>query len=300
MDTSLRRLRYFRAVARTLNFRAAARELNITQPALSRAIAQLEDELEVRLFDRSTGRVKLTRAGRTFTIECDRVLAALESAMEETRRVARGEIGSLAIGYTDTAMAGAIPDIIETFRKASPGVTIRLYQVPTNAQVEMLRSGQLDVGLLTGPVDRRAFCAVTVQRDRLVMLAPADHRLAGRQSLKLHELAGEPFVLGDQTDWFIYNRSLLELCERAGFAPRVVQTAPESQAIIGLVSCGLGVTIMPECHARVLNARTVAIPIDDGVEPMLTEAAWIEGRDHPALARFGAHLARYDLAAARA
>lgn len=300
METSLRRLRYFRTVAETLNFRAASRDLNITQPALSRAIAQLEDELDVQLFERSTGRVKLTRAGRTFTIECDRVLATVESAMEETRRVARGEIGSLAVGYTDTAMAGAIPDIIETFRQSSPGVTIRLYQVPTHAQVEMLRSGQLDVGVMTGPADGKIFSAVQVQRDRLVMLAPVDHPLAARHSVRLSELAGESFVLGDQTDWSTYNRALLDLCERAGFAPNVVQRAPESQAIIGLVSCGLGVTIMPECHARVLNARLAAIPIEEGMEPMVTEAVWIDGRDHPALSRFGAHLARYDLSVTRA
>ncbi|WP_299968379.1 LysR substrate-binding domain-containing protein [uncultured Roseobacter sp.] len=295
MQTGLRRLRYFRMVAETLNFRRAARELNITQPALSRAITQLENELGVRLFERSNARVSLTHAGHTFSSGCDRVFTALSHATEETQRVARGEIGSLAIGYTDTAIAGTIPDIIETFRHALPTVAIRLYQVHTQAQMQMLRSGQLDIGLMTGPVDRSALSAITVQRDRLVVLAPKMHRLAARDSLRLKELANEPFVLGDPNDWFVFNRSLLQLCERAGFAPRVIQTAPETQAIIGLVRCGLGLTIMPECHAQVLNARVVAIPLGDDIAPMLTQAAWIEGRDHPALTRFCDHLRHYDL-----
>lgn len=298
MKTGLRRLRYFHKVADTLNFRRAAAELNITQPALSRAITLLEQDLGVILLKRSNAKVSLSRAGRTFVLECDRVLNTLNHAVEETRRVARGEIGSLAIGYTDTAIAGVIPDIIETFRQAVPGVTILLRQMPTCAQVQMLRSGQLDVGLMTGPTDNDTFSTVPVQRDRLVALVPKVHKYACRGSLRLCELAPEPFVLGDPNDWVIYNRMLLQICERAGFAPRIVQTAPEIQAIIGLVSCGLGVTVMPESHAVFLNTRTVALEIEDAIAPMLTEAVWIEGRDHPALTRFAAHLHSYDLDAA--
>lgn len=296
IKTGLRRLRYFRALADTLNFRRAAEDLNITQPALSRAIAQLESDIGVRLLERSNARVSLTRAGHTFVAECDRVFAALRHATEETRRVARGEIGSLAIGYTDTAIVGAIPDIIETFRQNSPNVAIRLYQVHTGAQVQMLRNGQLDIGLMTGPVDRSVFSAVIVQLERLVVLAPKGHPFENRKSLALKELAEQPFVLGDPNDWHVYNRSLMQLCEKAGFAPRVIQTAPESQAIIGLVRCGLGLTIMPECHAKMSNARVVAIPLSDDIAPMVTEAAWIENRDHPALSRFCEHLRQFELA----
>lgn len=295
MKTGLRRLRYFHKVAETLNFRRAAAELNITQPALSRAIALLEQDIGVTLFDRSTAKVALTRAGRTFVVECDRVLNTLAHAVEETQRVARGDIGSLAIGYTDTAIAGVIPDIIETFRQVVPGVTILLRQMPTCAQINMLRGGQLDVGLMTGPSDDAAFSTVPVQRDRLVALVPKVHKLANQASLRLRDLAPESFVLGDPNDWVVYNRNLMQICEDAGFAPRIVQTAPEVQAIIGLVSCGLGVTVMPQSHAVFLNTRTVALEIEDDIAPMLTEAVWIEGRDHPALDRFASHLRSYDL-----
>lgn len=295
MQTGLRRLRYFRTVAETLNFRRAAVQLNITQPALSRAIAQLENELGVRLLARSNARVSLTRAGETFYAECDRVFAALSHATEETRRVARGEIGSLAIGYTDIAIAGPIPEIIESFRQMLPTVAIRLFPVSTNAQIQMLRNGQLDVGLLTGPVDRVTFSAVSIQLEKLVLLVPKAHRFAERECINIKDLADEPFVLGDPTEWSVYNRSLLKLCERAGFAPKIVQTAPESQAIIGLVRCGLGLTIMPECHAKIVSSRVAVVALGESIAPMLTEAAWIEKRDHPVLSRFCEHLRQYDL-----
>lgn len=295
LQIGLRRLRYFAAVAQTQNFRRAARDLNITQPALSRAVSQLETELDVRLLERSSTGVTLTRAGRTFQTECDRVFAALRNATEEAQRVARGEVGSLAIGYTDTAIAGTIPDIVQSFRQELPNVTIRLLQVHTKAQLQMLRSGQIDIGLVTGPVDRTDFSAIAVQFERLAVILPLGHRLASKRVLSIRDLATEPFILGDPIDWSVYNRNLLQLCESVGFTPRVIQTAPESQAIIGLVRCGLGLTIMPECHAKAAHGRVVSIPLDDDIAPMLTEAAWIEGRDHPALARFCNHLRKYEL-----
>ncbi|WP_300064472.1 LysR family transcriptional regulator [uncultured Roseobacter sp.] len=293
--TGFRRLRYFDKVAETLNFRRAARSLGITQPALSRAIALLEAELGVRLLERTKTGTTLTPAGKVFHAECGRVFAALNHAAEEAQRVARGEIGSLAIGYTDTAIAGAIPDIIETFRQEMPNVGIRLHQVNTSAQLTMLHNGQLDIGLATGPVDQSVFSAITVQRERLVAILPNGHRLSGRNAIAVEDLTDEPFVLGDPIDWRVYNRHLHELCEKAGFSPRVIQTAPEAQAIIGLVRCGLGVTIMPACHAKMSNGHITSIPLADEIAPMVTEAVWIETRDHPALSRFCGHLEKYDL-----
>lgn len=290
VETGLRRLRYFSVLAKTLNFRRAAAELNITQPALSRAISHLEKDVGVRLLERSNTKVSLTAPGETFCAECDRILGALGRAIEETRRVARGEVGTITVGYTDTAIAGAMPDIIESFRRQEPRVTVHLMQASTATQLQMIRSGVLDIGLMTGPVDRAVFCAIPVQADRLVALVPRTHGLAARDSVRLHDLAAEPFVLGDPEEWSVYNRHLLRICETAGFAPRVVQTAPEVRAIIGLVSCGLGLSIMPESHSVGLDSRAVALPIQDVGDMMVTEAAWLDGLQHPAQVRFVAHL----------
>ena len=112
METGLRRLRYFRALAEGLNFRATAERLNITQPALSRAIAQLEADVGVALFERTNRRVRLTLAGETFAAGCDRVLKSLDGAIDQTLRVARGFAGNLTVGYTDTVIAGVLPDLI--------------------------------------------------------------------------------------------------------------------------------------------------------------------------------------------
>lgn len=149
--------------------------------------------------------------------------------------------------------------------------------------------------LCTGPSDRKEFEAVAVQRDSLVALVPKTHPLAGQPRIDLRDLAEEAFVLGDRVAWAVYNRHLMRACENAGFQPKIVQTAPEVRAIVGLVSCGLGVTVMPASHATALDARTVALQISDRTYPLITEAVWIEKSSHPAMARFVAHVRQYEL-----
>lgn len=293
MDTGLRRLRYFRTLAAELNFRRAARRLNITQPALSRAIVQLEAQVGARLFERSNRQVRLTLAGGTFAQGCDRVLDTLDDTVEQTLRVDRGLAGTLSVGYTDTAIAGRLPDIVEAFRTDTPDVRIHLVQADLTRQAALLGAGDLDVGIVTGPVGRPGFDTVNVQSDRLVAILPTAHPLAGRDRIGLADLAASSFVLGDLDKWEVYNLHLFRHCDRIGFRPRIVQTAPESRAIIGLVSCGLGVSVLPESLARAMDVRVVAIPLNDVAEPLLTQAAWRRGDVPPALTRLIGHLRGY-------
>lgn len=231
METELRRLRYFQALAAELNFRRAAKRLNITQPALSRAIAQLEGEVGTRLFARSNRQVALTLTGKTFAKGCDRTLASLQDTVEETRRIARGSAGTLAIGYTDTSIEGRLPDIVDGFARKAPGVGIRLVQAHTTLQLGMLADGDLDVaivtGALTGPPAGPASGGVgtataRVQSDRFMALLPVGHPLAARPALRLADLADQAFVAGDPEKWAVYDSHVTAYCERAGFRPRIV------------------------------------------------------------------------------
>lgn len=274
METGLRRLRYFKALAAELNFRRAATRLGITQPALSRAISQLEQEVGAALFARTNRQVALTEAGRAFLKGCIRTLDTLETAIDETRRVSRGLAGTLTIGYTDTVIAGRLPDVIEGFSRAAPDVTIRLVQGYSDQQMEMLGAGQLDVAIVTSPVGQINFDSQPLQSDRFMALLPASHPLASRPQLALRDLERQPFVMGDPDRWAVYDRHLWRHCDRAGFEPTVVQTAPESRAIIGLVSCGLGVSIMPESLVATIDARVVARSIADLDVQLESFACW--------------------------
>ncbi|MGP1394792.1 MAG: LysR family transcriptional regulator [Inquilinaceae bacterium] len=290
METGLRRLRYFSVLATELNFRRTADKLNITQPALSRAIVQLEDEVGVRLLERSNRQVRLTHAGESFAAGCKRVLDSLVATIDQTQKVARGYAGALTIGYTDTAIAGTLPDLIKSFLGEAPEVHIRLVQVYSERQLVMLRDGSIDIAIMTGPVADDELEAIDMQLDRFVALVPHDNPLASASRVSLGDLAHYPFVLGDPEAWAMYNALLFAHCEKVGIRPRILQTAPESRAIVGLVACGLGVSVMPECVARTVDRRIAVRPIHDVDDRMRTQAVWPKRASKPALARFVKHV----------
>lgn len=292
METGLRRIRYFDTLARELNFRRSAEKLSITQPALSRAIAQLEYEVGARLLERTNRTVTLTLAGETFASGCQRILSGIDAAIDETQKVAKGRAGTLVVGYTDTAIAGNLPDLIRSFLLDTPDVFIRLIQLFSTQQLTMLRDGLIDVGIMTGPIDQPDLMAMDVQVDRFVALVPRGNRLAGEHSVTLAELAEFPFILGDAEAWGVYNALLFSHCDDRGVRPNIVQTAPESRAIFGLVACGLGVSVMPGCLTRPLDERIVSIPISDLDGRMTTQVVWPAASHKPAATRFGQHLAR--------
>jgi DNA-binding transcriptional LysR family regulator len=245
----------------------------------------------VALFERTNRQVRLTLAGQAFANGSAQVLRDLDRGIAQTMDVAQGFTGFLNVGYTDTVIAGRLPDIIKTFRGIAPAVHIRLIQGYTDQQFDMLDKGQLDIGLMTGPIEREGFETLDIQTDRLMAILPSDHPLARRSVLNLRDLAGEPFVMGDPDRWGAFNVALFREFQRLGFRPSVLQTAPESRAIIGLVACGLGVSIMPEGLVRAADPRLTVRPVADLTAPLITQASWLASSDQPVLARFVAHLA---------
>ncbi len=274
MRFELRHLRYFLAVAEELHFRRAAERLNIAQPALSRAIRQLESELGVALLKRSSRQVSLTAAGRTFLEGCREALNGLALSVARTRKVETGDVGHLAIGYTDFAISGALPQIIQRFREENPDITVELDHGVTSQQLPALDSGQLDFGFVTGPIFQRHFQGVVVDNDPFVVVLPRGHRLARQKEIALAELAEEPFVLGAPETWTHYLDHLYRLCRSAGFEPRVVQSAYNSEGIFGLVASNMGVTIHTSCVLNYVRKDLVVRPLKDCERRVPTLALW--------------------------
>ena len=294
MDTGLRRLRYFQCVARELNFRKAANQLGLTQPALSRAIALLEQDVGTPLLKRNNRQVELTLAGQVFVAECGRMLASLQAAIEQARRVAKGLEGTIAVGYTDTAIAGRLPDIVRRFRVVAPRIHLKLIQSYTMQQMAWLDNETLDIAFVTGPVDADRFETIDIQHDRLMVILPREHELASRAELCLSDLAQWPFVLGEIDRWEAYHAHLFRQCDRVGFRPSIVQTAPETRALIGLVACGMGISVQAESLVDYGDDRIVCRPLADAVDTIPTQAAWNHRLQNPAQTLFLHHL-RADL-----
>ena len=274
MKFGLRHIRYFMAVAEELHFRRAAERLGIAQPALSRAVRDLEDQLEVRLFDRTNRSVQITPAGTTFLEGCRGVINAVENTVENTRRVHDGQIGRLRIGYTDMAIAGLLPRRLKDFQAQQPGLVLQPHHDVTTAQLHKLDAGELDVGFVTGPISRLGYDQCLIQSERFVCVLYEHHPLANRKSIRLEELAHEDFVHGTSKDWEHFHAYLIPLCRRSGFVPRVVQEAFNSAGILGLVACGMGVTILTDSVRGSVGAGLIVVPLQDVSEQLQTVAIW--------------------------
>jgi DNA-binding transcriptional LysR family regulator len=257
-----RLLRSFVTVAEELHFGRAAKRLNLTQPPLSEQIRKLEEELDVRLFDRTNRRVALTAAGEALLGRARHVLAETERAREEVARVARGEQGALVIGYTTTASYAVLPKLVRAYRRLSPSVRVELREMPSPVQPRALAEGRIDVGLACLPVEgAESLHSFVLQRDSLVVALPVGHRLARLRQVRLAQLKVEEFVGVDSSiepGWALAcERTLTE----AGVMARVTQRADSKLALLGLVAAGLGICVLGSSHAQFRRAGIIFKPV---------------------------------------
>lgn len=274
MKIELKHVRQFMAVAETRNFHRAAELLNIAQPALSRGIQALEHQLGVPLLTRNNREVNLTAAGQAFLAPCAELARQLEQASFRAQQAHQGLRGVLHIGYTDFAIAGKLPALLSAFRARFPDIALSLQYAATEQQMEMLEAGRLDIAFLTQPVASPGLQHHPIQTEHLGVCLPVFHPLAKRPSLTLAELAHESWVFGEPALWRQFRRHVDRMFLSAGFIPRIVQEAYNTDCIIGMVAAGLGLTLhVPNANARHRDA-VAFIPLADANPPLVTEAVW--------------------------
>ncbi len=243
----LRHLRYFRAVAEELHFGRAAERLHIAQPPLSQQIRQLERELEVALFTRSTRRVELTPAGAAYLKRAVAVLDAVDDAGQQARRIAAGTEGHLSIGCVGSATYSVLPRLVRALRDELPLVEIDIRgEMLAPAQLDALRAGDIDIALLRPPIDDDAIRVEVLRRDRLIAALPAEHPLTQRSTISIGALRDEDFVAHAGRGRSVMGGLLAAVCADAGFAPRIRQEVSETSTLVTLVAAGLGVAVVPE------------------------------------------------------
>ncbi|MBV9817082.1 MAG: LysR family transcriptional regulator [Solirubrobacterales bacterium] len=247
----LRQLRYFVAVAEELHFRRAAARLHVSQPPLSQQIAALEAEIGATLLTRTRRRVELTGAGEAFLRDARAILAELDVAAATARAIDAGQTGVLRVGFVGSALLSIVPDTVQRFRRARPGVEIELRERSTVEQLRALRTGTIDVALLRPPIEPdETLRAQPVLRERTVAALPADHPLARLRRVPLARLAAEPLVLFPRGQAPGFHDLLVGRLAATGNSPHIVQYAPEMLTIIGLVAAGIGLSPVPASVAR--------------------------------------------------
>ncbi|RAY16420.1 LysR family transcriptional regulator [Actinomadura craniellae] len=271
----IRHLRYFTVVAEELSFTRAARRLHMAQPPLSTQIRLLEQELGVPLFDRSQRAIKLTEAGRALLPEARRLLADLEQTARLVRRAGDGGIGRLGIGFVPSAANGDLPGMLRRHRERFPGVELFLREMDPDALVRGLHERRLDAAFFYLPFEDPALSAVPVAAEELVLALPEGHRLARNPAVDLRELAGEPFILPARHQMPGLYAYISELLATAGVSPQVVQKDVWMlQTILGLVSAGLGLALVPASAGVTYRPGVVHRPLREPPGPVRLAVVW--------------------------
>lgn len=248
---NLRQLQYLVAAAEELNFTAAAARCHVSQPPFSRAISDLEAEVGARLFNRTTHSVSLTAAGEWLVRDVRRALALIGDAAEQAGRLGAGLQGTIKIGFGGSAVYALMPEMIRRVRVAIPDVSIEFVSLAVLDQIEALRTGAIDLGVLRLPVHDELIETRFVYEEPLIVALPDNHPLAGSGStVRLSQLAGNAFVTYQPRRGFNYHLDLLALCRLAGFSPDIRHEAATTEAVIGIVACGEGVALVPASANR--------------------------------------------------
>jgi DNA-binding transcriptional LysR family regulator len=282
----LRHLRYFIAVAEELHFRRAAERLHMSQPPLSQQIRQLEEEIGAQLLTRSQRKVELTAAGAAFLVRSREILDAVEDAARQARRVQRGEVGRLAVGFVGSAMYSFVPELLRAFREQAPDIALRLHEMGTTEQLRQLDDGRLDVGFLRTPGRWPGLSFETVLSEQIVVAMPDVHPLAQRARLRMEDLAGESLVLLTPGGSPGLRAALATSIAQLGGEERIIQEASEMQTVVGLVAAGIGISLVPE-SVRALVREGVSYRPLDGESPVVKLAvAWRTADESPVLKAF--------------
>ncbi|MER5480952.1 LysR substrate-binding domain-containing protein [Streptomyces sp. NPDC002734] len=261
----LRQLRHFLALAEECHFGRAAARLHVAQPALSQLVKQLERELGVSLFHRSTRHVELTEAGHHLVGHARALVAEEERALAHMRELATGHAGRVSVGFIGTATYDVLPRVARTVRARLPRVTLELRgETLTPQLVEGLRSGAFDLAVLRGAVDAEDISTLPLRSEPLVAVLPAHHRLAGRRSVPLADLAEEPFVIHPSQHRSSMYDLVLAACRRAGFEPSQVLEVGETATLVVLVAAGHGVALVPASVQSLHVEGVTYVPLTGG------------------------------------
>ncbi|MBY0243554.1 MAG: LysR family transcriptional regulator [Burkholderiaceae bacterium] len=277
-------LRCFVAVAEELHFGRAAERLNMTQPPLSRQIQLLEHSVGVVLLGRSSRVVKLTAAGKAFLPEAARILRLADEAGLLARRVAKGEQGNLAIGFTSASGYTLLPEVVRRLRARTPELALTLKELVSTAQVEALNAGQLDLALMRPMVLHSELVSLPIATEDMVLAIPQQQAGTWPAAPTLACLHQRPFIMYSPHEARPFFQMLSSRFERAGVVPDVVEHIGQVHTMLALVSASIGVALVPEACMRLHFDGIVFRRMD--TEPVSTVCTYRRDNDNPILQLF--------------
>lgn len=283
----LRHFRYFIAVAEELHFARAAERLHIEQSPLSRAIKELEEELGVTLFSRTTRSTRLTRAGQLFLESAYRVMAAFQQAQDSVKAVANGFQGQLRIALSDGITPSRLPILLALCRQEEPEIELRFFEVTLSQRIKGLQDDLYDVGFAQSDEVGDGIVAIPVWSDALMVAVPARHPLLAHKRIPLDELLRYPLVLCDPQICEGHAKHVDRVLRQADMEPLIAERVATGNLMMALVSAGFALALTGATHiAASREPGVVARPLASRVPPLTTYLLHTEGEPSDVLARF--------------
>ncbi len=284
----LRHLRYFVAVAEAENVTRAAAKLHVAQPAISRQIRDLEEELGLALLERSAKAVRLTEAGRVFLDEARAVLQRADEAVAAVRAVAGGVRGELHVGYAPSLTVQILPRALRSFQAEFPGVRVSLHDLSTEEMLSGLRAGTLDLVLGVEPTGEkpRGLRFHELARFSLCVAVAPGHPLARRRTLTRAQVAAEPLIAYSRADYPEYHDSLAEIFASSRRVPDIAEEHDSVSSLIAAVEAGRGVALIPSTMSCFAGPRLKVLPLTPATAPIVVGAVCRAGSVSIAVQKF--------------
>lgn len=280
----MRHLRCFVAVAEELHFGRAAERLHLSQPPVSQAIKELEEELGVRLLDRTSRRISLTSIGEELLKDALATLASADLMRKRGRDAASGLVGSLSIGFISLPTFTFLPGLLKQFDSDHPRVKLSLQEGTSDQLTHDVESGHLDIGLVFQQTDLSpTLSSRRVQHEQLVVALPEDHPQAENSQVSLKKLKNERFLCFERRFGPLMFDAIIAACMQNGVSPRIF-TARQMHTIVSIVSGGLGVALVPDCIRALARQGVVYRPIQGAKPYVSTVAIWRKSDQSPVLA----------------
>src|SRR5262245_6094834 len=274
----LRHLRYFVAVAEEQNITRAAARLHVSQPPLSRQIRDLEDEIGVKLFERTAKAVRLTEPGRLFLVEARGVLERADQAVEFIKAIAVGRRGRVRVGYAASPTAEILPRALRTLHRTHPQISVDLREMSTQAMLRGLRERTLDAAMVVS-VSRRDFEGLKVEELGTYPVRVAvhkRHRFSRFRRVPLREVAGEPLVTFSRLEHPEAHAGLLKILAPYTSAPKIVEECDGAASLIAAVEAGRGIALVFQSLALLAGPRLALRPLEPAPPPLPIAVAYRE------------------------
>jgi DNA-binding transcriptional LysR family regulator len=272
-------IKNFLVLCDTLNFRKAAEQINIVQPALSRQIQLLENEMGAMLFNRSTRAVTLTEAGIFFQKEAQRILQDLNKTIIRTAQVHNGEAGEVRITHSSSAMNTVVPSFLVSVKHKWPDLKTIAQETSNFQQIEMLLTRKADIGVAPNIVLPPEMSSKILYTENFVLILPGNHPLSKKKLNDLSVLKNETFILPQLSTGVGYMEVILQICHAFGFKPKVAHESAHSIGVLRLVEAGLGISIEPLSSVRGTNMNVKVIELKNLPQKVSMILFWLRERE---------------------